>query len=68
MTSPLRTCCTQITDALLEHLDFLPGQHVMFSVDHRFGHVIITPDRSYTVAGRPMTETEISQRNSLIPD
>lgn len=48
----------QIIDALLEQVGFLPGQQVLFSVDHRFGHVTITPDYDYRVAGRYMTAPE----------
>jgi hypothetical protein len=48
----------RVTDALLEQAGFLPGQHVMFSVDHRFGHITITPDYDYRVASRYMTESE----------
>jgi hypothetical protein len=49
----------QIADSMLERLGFLPGQHVMFSIDHSFGHIVISPDRSYMIEGRPMTEEEI---------
>jgi hypothetical protein len=48
----------QITDRLLEHAGFLPGQQVMFSVDHRYGHITITPDYDYRIAGRYMTAPE----------
>ncbi|MFM0235585.1 hypothetical protein [Paraburkholderia sediminicola] len=48
----------QITDTLLEQAGFLPGQQVMFSIDHRFGHITITPDHDYRVAGRYMTGPE----------
>ncbi|WJF90293.1 hypothetical protein QS306_00970 [Paraburkholderia bonniea] len=48
----------QITDALLEQAGFLPGQQVMFSVDHRYGHITITPDHDYRIAGCYMTEPE----------
>jgi hypothetical protein len=37
-----------------ERVGFLPGEQVMFSVDHRFGHVTITPEYGYRVAGRYM--------------
>ena len=56
----------QITDAMLEHAGFLPGQQVMFSVDHRVGHITITPDHDYRVAGRYMAEATLqrpSKRN-----
>ena len=49
----------QITDTLLEQAGFLPGHQVMFSVDHRCGHIIITPDYDYRVAGRYMTGPEV---------
>jgi len=49
----------QITDKLLEQAGFLPGHQVMFSVDHRFGRITITPDYDYRVAGRYMTEPEV---------
>ncbi|CAD6548919.1 hypothetical protein [Paraburkholderia metrosideri] len=58
----------QIADSLLERAGFRPGQRVMFSVDHRFGHIIIAPDRNYTIAGRQMTPQQIRQRNSFITD
>ena len=48
----------QITDAMLERAGFLPGQQVLFSVDHRCGHITITPDYDYRIAGRYMTATE----------
>jgi hypothetical protein len=49
----------QITDTLLQQVGFLPGQQVMFSVDHRSGHITITPDYDYRVAGRYMNELEV---------
>jgi toxic protein SymE len=57
----------QVTDALLERIGFLPGQRVMFSVDHRLGHITISLDRNYTIAGKPMTQ-QIRQRSSLSID
>jgi hypothetical protein len=48
----------QITDAMLERAGFLPGQQVLFSVDHRCGHITITPDYDYRIAGRYMTVPE----------
>ncbi|HEX7682534.1 MAG TPA: hypothetical protein VF446_03190 [Trinickia sp.] len=41
----------QITDDLLAHAGFLPGQHVLFSVDYRVGRISITPDHHYMIAG-----------------
>jgi hypothetical protein len=49
----------QIADSMLERLGFLPGQHVLFCIDHSFGHITISPDRNYMIEGRPMTEEEI---------
>ncbi|BFG79432.1 hypothetical protein PTKU46_74650 [Paraburkholderia terrae] len=54
----------QVTDALLEQLGFLPGHRVMLSVDHRFGHITISPDRDYTIAMH-MTPQQIRQRGRL---
>lgn len=54
----------QITDALLERLGFLPGQHVMFSVDHNYGQITISLDRDYTIAGKQMTQQQIRQRGT----
>ncbi len=48
----------RITDALLEQAGFLPGQQVLFSVDHRCGHITITPDYDYRIASRYMTGQE----------
>jgi len=48
----------QITDAMLEHAGFLPGNQVMFSIDYRHGHITITPDYDYRIASRYMTEPE----------
>ncbi|MDT8838228.1 hypothetical protein [Paraburkholderia fungorum] len=47
-----------ITDAMLEHAGFLPGNQVRFSIDYRHGHITITPDYDYRVAGRYMTAPE----------
>ncbi len=49
----------QIADDLLERAGFLPGEQVMFSVDHRSGRITITPDYDYRVAGRYMTGPEV---------
>ncbi|WP_429409538.1 hypothetical protein [Paraburkholderia sp. GAS82] len=57
-----------VTDALLERIGFLPGQRVMFSVDHRLGHITISLDRNYTIAGKPMTQKQIGQRSRLRAD
>jgi hypothetical protein len=56
----------QITNAMLEHAGFLPGQQVLFSIDYRLGHITITPDYDYRVSGRYMSapETEAMQRRS----
>ncbi|WP_454825070.1 hypothetical protein [Paraburkholderia xenovorans] len=48
----------QVIDAMLEYMDFLPGQQILFSIDHRCGHITITPDYDYRVAGRYMTAAE----------
>ncbi|MBB5542310.1 hypothetical protein A8H39_18245 [Paraburkholderia fungorum] len=48
----------QVTNAMLEHAGFLPGNQVLFSIDYRHGHITITPDYDYRVAGRYMTATE----------
>lgn len=48
----------QVIDAMLEYMDFLPGQQVLFSIDHRRGHITITPDYDYRVAGRYMSAPE----------
>jgi toxic protein SymE len=44
----------QITERLLAHAGFLPGQHVLFSVDYRNSRITITPDHSYMIAGVPV--------------
>jgi hypothetical protein len=48
----------QITDAMLERAGFLPGHQVLFTIDYRLGHITITPDYDYRVAGRYMTAPE----------
>ncbi|WP_250493208.1 hypothetical protein [Caballeronia sp. GAWG1-1] len=48
----------QITDAMLEHAGFLPGNQVLFSIDYRHGHITVTPDYDYRIASRYMTEPE----------
>ncbi|WP_175158981.1 hypothetical protein [Paraburkholderia fynbosensis] len=48
----------QITDDMLEHAGFLPENQVLFRFDYRLGHITITPDYDYRVAGRYMTEPE----------
>lgn len=48
----------QVTDAMLERAGFLPGQQVLFSVDYRYGHITITPDYDYRIAGRYMSGQE----------
>lgn len=60
----------QVTNAMLEHAGFLPGNQVLFSIDYRHGHITITPDYDYRVAGRYMAAPEAdamlqrrSQRN-----
>ncbi|WP_144155928.1 hypothetical protein [Paraburkholderia sp. BCC1885] len=47
-----------ITDAMLEHAGFLPGNQVRFSIDYRYRHITITPDYDYLIAGRYMTAPE----------
>jgi toxic protein SymE len=47
----------QITDTMLEHAGFLPGNQVLFSIDYRYRHTI-TPDYDYLIAGRYMTAPE----------
>ena len=44
----------QITEHLLAHAGFLPGQHVLFSVDYRHSRITITPDHHYMIAGVPV--------------
>jgi hypothetical protein len=57
----------RITDAMLKHAGSLPGQQVVFSVDHRYGHITITPDYDYRIVGRymtaPETETMLQRRS-----
>jgi hypothetical protein len=57
----------QITNAMLEHAGFLPGNQVLFSIDYRLGHITITPDYDYRVAGRymstPETEAMLQRRS-----
>ena len=52
---------------MLEHAGFLPGNQVLFSIDYRLGHITITPDYDYRVAGRymstPETETMLQRRS-----
>lgn len=48
----------QITDAMLEQAGFLPGEQVLFSIDYRCGHIILTPDHDYRIAGRYMSAPE----------
>jgi len=47
----------QITDTMLEHAGFLPGNQVLFSIDYRYRHTI-TPDYDYLIDGRYMTAPE----------
>ncbi|MFL9982732.1 hypothetical protein [Paraburkholderia sediminicola] len=54
-----------VTDALLERIGFRPGQQVLLSVDHRYGKITISLDHDYTIAGRPMTQKQIRQRDGL---
>ena len=56
----------QITDAFLERLGYLPGQHVLFSVDHRSRQIIIGLDHHDTIAGQPMTEQAIEEQDHRI--
>jgi toxic protein SymE len=58
----------QVADALLEHAGFRPGQPVLFSVDYRFGQIMIGADKDYTIAGRQMTQSEIRRRGGLKAD
>jgi len=48
----------QVTDAMLEHAGFLPGNQVLLSIDYRLGHITITPDYDYSVAGKYMSAPE----------
>jgi len=48
----------QVTDAMLEHAGFLPGNQVLFTIDYRPRRIIITPDYAYVSGGRYMTEQE----------
>ena len=52
---------------MLKHAGSLPGQQVVFSVDHRYGHITITPDYDYRIVGRymtaPETETMLQRRS-----
>jgi toxic protein SymE len=48
----------QVTDAMLEHAGFLPGNRVLFTIDYRPGRITITPDYEYRIAGRYLTEPE----------
>jgi hypothetical protein len=54
----------QVTDDMLQLLGFLPGQRVFFSIDHRYGQIMISLDRDYTIGGRPMTAAQLRKRNS----
>lgn len=57
----------RITNAMLEHAGFLPGNQVLFSIDYRLGHITITPDYDYRVAGTymsaPETEAMLQRRS-----
>lgn len=44
----------QVADHLRAHAGFLPGQHVLFSVDYRNARITITPDHSHMIAGVPV--------------
>lgn len=48
----------RIADAMLERVSFLPGQQVLFSIDHRYGHITITPDHDYMIGNRYLTGPE----------
>jgi toxic protein SymE len=50
--------CAGFSVDLLEHAGFLPSNQVLFSIDYRPGHITITPDHDYRVAGRYMTAPE----------
>lgn len=47
-----------MTDAMLEHAGFLPGQQVWFTIDYRLGQITIAPDHDYMIAGRYMNAPE----------
>ncbi|OAJ53704.1 hypothetical protein A6V36_35705 [Paraburkholderia ginsengiterrae] len=58
----------QVTDDMLEQLGFLPGERVMFSIDHRHAQILITLDRDYTIGGKPMTPEQLRKRDRATPD
>ncbi len=57
-----------VTENLLEHAGFKPGQHVLFSVDYVRRRITITVDQDYMIADRPMTREQIRQRDTFRAD
>ncbi|MBU9163594.1 hypothetical protein [Burkholderia multivorans] len=49
-------------DRLLATAGFVPGNHVLLSVNYRSQQLTISPDHHYRIANREMTEQEILDR------
>ncbi|MGU7785230.1 hypothetical protein [Burkholderia sp. PU8-34] len=51
-----------VVDRLLATTGFVPGNHVLLSVNYRSQQLTISPDHNYRIGNREMTEQEIQAR------